>query len=255
MSEARWAQQAGSVDSSVRRVDGSLGVAPRPRSVERRRARREWERGINLPVFLAHGRGEIVEEPQRSIKAPAISPQSTPPRPRATISPEQALRPVRRVVSRQEAQRPTMRVPSRTLPWQMTDIQAPYEVLNINGARITVVDMSTLGPLAGFSNRLNGLSPKTDNLIRTSLEKEVDKGLLFGARILRLRAGAAGESPILAMDNDGPNETRKVGVWRTKISRQRRTYIVVRSTYGEIGDVNRKLGYAGYTEPPPGSFR
>ncbi len=237
------------------RIDDQVDQAPaqpsqRPRTEIRRAERRAWERGVDVPILLAHARGEEVDQAPRSLKAPLIRPVSTPPRPR-NVNPDEALRPVRRV-SEAEQEKPTIRIPSRTFPWQFEAVEAPYEVLRIGRAAITVVDMTSMGPLAGFSAKLTGdLPERADTLTRVSLEREFEEGLLFGGKILRPKHG--GEGPIFSLATDGPNEARKVGVWRTRIS-QRRAIIVARSLYPDIEAVNRRLGFAGYVEPPPGSY-
>ncbi len=225
-----------------------------PNTDKRRADDRAWKRGIDVPVFLAHGRGEAVDQAPRSLKAPAIRVVSTPPRPRSVNS-DVALAPVRRAL-RLEQEKATVRIPARTFPWQLEAVEAPLELLQIRGATIRVVDMSSIGPLSGYAAKLVGshdLSERADTLTRVSLEREFDEGLLFGGKILR-SGKLGGESPIFALATDGPNEARKVGVWRTRISGDRRTIVVARGLYGDIEAVNRRLGFAGYKEPAPGSF-
>lgn len=241
-------------DSQIDRAVSAEASRQLSKTDQRRVESRAWGRGIDVPVFLAHGRGEAVGQAPRSLKAPTVRFVSTPVIPRSA-NPDIALKPVRRALKLEE-EKPKIRIPARTFPWQLEAVEAPLEYLQIRGATIRVVDMSSIGPLSGYAAKLVGshdLSERADTLTRVSLEREFDEGLLFGGKILR-SGKLGGESPIFALATDGPNEARKVGVWRTRISGDRRTIVVARGLYGDIEAVNRRLGFAGYKEPAPGSF-
>ena len=136
-------------------------------------------------------------------------------------------------------------VPGRTFSWIPQDYDAPVERIEIGGEIITLIDVSSVGPFSPYRKKLNGNTPKTDRLVRSSLEKEIQySGSVPAAQVFT--STIDGKGPLFGITDEGGNESRKVGIFRTGLSEDRITYIVARSVYSDVRSIAQKLEFAAY---------
>lgn len=154
------------------------------------------------------------------------------------------------VVDRKQIRSTEMNVPETalvvagTFPWIRKDVRVPVSTIQVGDRRIRLVDVSETdgGVLTELRQGLNGSTPRTDTLARSSLgEALTHHGIIKGALIIRpTKPGLSG--PIFGVQSNGPKESTRVAVFITQPpTGSNDAYIVARSTLADSGRAARTI--------------